>query len=149
MAIVKRGCVLNRTVSTGSENAIENASCIATGHIVWVNGPFPCGAWPDIKIFRYRLKQILAAGECVEADRGYRGDPSVLTPDDYLTLSERKAKGTARARHEAVNTRLKFYGCLAVPFRHELKKHKAFFCLAVVCTQMMFEEHGPVFHVRY
>lgn len=29
----------------------EVAVCIQTGWIVWINGPYPCGAWPDIKIF--------------------------------------------------------------------------------------------------
>jgi len=27
------------------------AVCIQTGNIVWINGPYPCRQWPDIKIF--------------------------------------------------------------------------------------------------
>jgi hypothetical protein len=27
------------------------ASCINTGDIVWLNGPFPCGKFPDLNIF--------------------------------------------------------------------------------------------------
>ena len=30
----------------------EIAICIQTGRMVWTKGPFPCGVWPDIKIFR-------------------------------------------------------------------------------------------------
>ena len=127
----------------------EVAVCIATGHIVWVNGPFPCGAWPDIKIFRFRLKRMLRRGEKVEADRGYRGDPSIWTPDNYLTLSEKRAKEVARARHEAINSLLKNFGCLSSPFRHELRTHRNYFSLAAVCVQLMIEERGPPFHVNY
>ena len=29
--------------------------CIGTGHIVWANGGFPCGEWPDLKLARDRL----------------------------------------------------------------------------------------------
>jgi hypothetical protein len=51
----------------------EMAVCIQTGDIVWVNGPFKCGKWSDIKIFKTFLMQRLADGELVEADKGYRG----------------------------------------------------------------------------
>jgi hypothetical protein len=53
----------------------EIAISIQAGDIVWVNGPFPCGEWPDIKIFRKDLKGMLQFGEAVEADDGYRGEP--------------------------------------------------------------------------
>ena len=49
----------------------EIAICIKTGWIVAYNGPFACGVWPDLKIFRFRLKQWLLRGEKVLADRGY------------------------------------------------------------------------------
>jgi hypothetical protein len=85
----------------------EVAVCIQTGDIVWIHGPFPCGAWPDIKIFRNRLKQALAHGEKVEADNGYRGERgTVRTADDYVSQVDKKAKQRARARHETVNRRL-------------------------------------------
>ena len=82
----------------------EVAVCIQTGDIVWIHGPFPCGRWPDIKIFRSRLIHKLASKEKVEADRGYRGERSkVRTPDDYYSQVDRRAKRRARARHETVN----------------------------------------------
>ena len=31
----------------------EIAVCIQTGDIVWANGPFKCGKWPDVKILRH------------------------------------------------------------------------------------------------
>ena len=29
----------------------EVALCILTGDVVWINGPYECGMWPDISIF--------------------------------------------------------------------------------------------------
>ena len=52
----------------------EVAVCIQTGDVVWINGPFPCGKWPDLKIFQLRLKHMLGPEEKVEADDGYRGE---------------------------------------------------------------------------
>ena len=50
---------------------------IFNGDIVWVNGPFPCGLFPDLKIFmECGMKDNLDNGERVEADDGYAGaDP--------------------------------------------------------------------------
>ena len=49
----------------------EVAVNIKTGDIVWINGPFPCGSWNDIKIFRCNLKLLIPPGEMVEADKGW------------------------------------------------------------------------------
>ena len=49
----------------------EVALCICTGDIVWINGPFPCGQWPDLKIVRHALMGVLLDGEKAEADMGY------------------------------------------------------------------------------
>jgi hypothetical protein len=43
---------------------------IQTGWVVWKNGPFPCGSFPDIKIARRDLVPILLPGEKYIADRG-------------------------------------------------------------------------------
>ena len=70
----------------------EVAVCIQTGDIVWVNGPYPCGRWPDISIFRDKLKWKLAAGEKVEADRGYRGEKQYIrTPDSAVSQEDKRA----------------------------------------------------------
>ena len=45
---------------------------IQTGYIVWLNGPFKCGPWPDIKIARSNLIYQLDMNEMVVADHGYR-----------------------------------------------------------------------------
>ena len=52
----------------------EVAVCIKTGKIVWINGPFQCGCFPDITIFQDALMHELLEGERVEADDGYIGE---------------------------------------------------------------------------
>lgn len=52
----------------------EIALCIQTGDCVWVNGPYPCGGYPDITIFRDSLIYNLGDGERCEADDGYIGE---------------------------------------------------------------------------
>jgi hypothetical protein len=52
----------------------EVGLCILTGDIVWINGPYECGVWNDVSIFRNSLLSHLAANERVEADDGYVGE---------------------------------------------------------------------------
>jgi DDE superfamily endonuclease len=128
----------------------EVAVCIQTGDIVWFSGGFPCGRWPDLKIFRRALKQMLNVGEMVEADKGYRGEPScVRTPTDWVSYVDRKAKSRARSRHETVNRRLKQWGCLRQTFRHDRRVHKVCFAAVAVCTQLCFDRGEGPFHCFY
>ena len=115
----------------------ELAVCIQTGWIVWVNGPYPCGSFPDITIFRHRLIHKLGPTEKVEADRGYRGeDGYIRTPESAVSQADRRAAGRARARHETINSRLKTFKCLSVKFRHPLEKHVTFFGAVTVFVQV-------------
>ena len=128
----------------------EVALSIQGGDIVWINGPFACGKWPDIRIFRQRLIYKLCNGEMAEADRGYRGEPTkVKTPVDYITLRERKRKCRARARQETVNRRFKQFGILSQRYRHDLRTHKIVFESIVVLTQMDIDNGNRLFRVRY
>ena len=47
---------------------------IGNGFIVWVFGPFPCGEFTDLKIFRLKMKRSLIAGEIVVTDEGYQDE---------------------------------------------------------------------------
>jgi hypothetical protein len=128
----------------------EVAVCIKTGDIIWVNGPFPCGRWPDIKIFRRDLIHKLAIGEMVEADLGYRGESNyVRTPPMYVSRSDRRAKRNARARHETVNKRIKDFRCLHTLFRHDRRLHRSCFFAAVVVTQLSFENGDRPWQIAY
>jgi hypothetical protein len=95
----------------------ELAVCIQTGWIVWVNGPYPCGSWPDIKIFRHHLKAKLHVGEMVEADLGYRGEQQCIrVPNNAVSLSNQRAANRARARHETINSWLNSFGARSPRF---------------------------------
>lgn len=93
----------------------EVALCILTGDIVWINGPYECGRWPDIKIFRNSLVSHLAPNERVEADDGYIGEApqhvkcpkSVTNKKDHEYMQQR-----CRNRQESVNKRFKQWGVL-------------------------------------
>jgi hypothetical protein len=128
----------------------EVAVCIQTGDICWVNGPFKCGSWPDLKIFRRDLKHRLVAGEMVECDGGYRGDPKCRHKDVIFNRSDLGAKKAARARHETVNGDIKKFDCLKQTWRHDRKLHKHAFAAAAVLTQLSYSiGKGPTFEVNY
>ena len=128
----------------------EVALSIASGDIVHVNGPFPCGNYPDITIFRSKLKEMLRNGEMVEADNGYRGEHDCIrTSVDYATRRERKRKEKVRARHETVNARFKQFGALKQVFRHNVCVHRVVFECVVVVTQMGFDNGDRLFKADY
>lgn len=127
----------------------EVGVCIQTGDICWINGPFMCGLWPDINIFRVGLKGRLAANELVVADKGYRGDPKCKTPYHYISETDRRASKKALARHETVNKRLKQFNVLKQQFRHPLHKHKDCFYACAVTTQVMFSRGEKPYKVTY
>lgn len=119
---------------------------IQGGDIVWINGPFPPGAFPDISIFRKALKEVLLEhNEMAEGDRGYRGEPQLVrTPVDGSVMQMR-----VRSRHETVNKRFKQWGALQKKFYHRLCKHQIVFCAVAVIIQLTIENGEPLFGVTY
>lgn len=128
----------------------EVGLCIQTGDIVWINGPFKCGRWPDIKIFRRNLRQLLQPGEQVECDSGHRGEPSCRHCDIIMNITDREAKQLVMARQEDMNADLKLFGCLKQVWRHDRHLHKYVFAAAAVLTQLSYNlQEGPKFQVNY
>ena len=125
----------------------EIGVCIKTGKIVSYNGPLECGRWPDLKIFRSKLKQMLSLGEKVVADRGYRGETRIIAPDSARDGRHYKAMNNARARHETINGRLKTWGILKPVFRHGRDKHHIAFRAILVLTEIAIENGHPPFQV--
>jgi hypothetical protein len=112
----------------------EVGICIKTGHIVWINGPFPAGN-SEVTIFRGYLEGQLAEWELVETDTGLRGVNKARIPDQGITSGERKQKSVARARHETVNGKLKVFNVLVAYFHHHAERDRA----------VMFEKHAICF----
>ena len=129
--------------TNGPSLRYEVGLCIQTGYIVWINGSFAPGPFPDIVIFRRDLKKKLLPGERVEADKGYRGDDKVDAPDDNTpSYAQYKSKEHVRERHETVNKRFKEFACLKNTFRHEISKHGMCFDAIAVITQLSIEFGG-------
>jgi hypothetical protein len=130
----------------------EVAVCILTGDIVSVVGPFPCGDWPDVEIFRYCLKGMLDEYERVEADDGYVGeDPvNVKVPGSLVHMHDEQQlyiRSRVRRRHETVNKRIKQFKCLDTVFRHGLSFHGTCFRACAVLTQLSIKHGNPLFTV--
>ena len=83
----------------------ELALSIASGSIVWAQGPFPCGTHSDLQIFRRESKHYLKSEEFVLAEKRYRDERCKWSLDGVRT----KFASLARARHETMNRRLKHF----------------------------------------
>jgi len=124
---------------------------IMTGFLVWIQGPYPAGAWNDIKIFNHCLAHFLEPGERVEADNGYQGHPDkIKCPKNAYNPPENLGmQGRVRSRHETLNGRLKNWGILQQIFRHDISHHGDVFRACAVITQLMLENGEPLFQVDY
>ena len=135
----------------------ELATCVNTGDIVWYNGPFPCGKFNDLRIYRLGLKPLLMRRERVWGDKGYRGEYSVVTPYTARNRLHKKEMGRARARHETYNSRFRRYNALSSVYRHPLEKHYMIYgSVAVICQLenicgmgpfKCFSSHDPAVHI--
>ena len=123
----------------------EIAVSVFTGRIVWVNGPFPCGSYSDLRIFRRNLKKMLDQNEKVIADRGYRDSKCVYFPNnlDYPD----SLYSTVRARHEIMNKRLKQFKVITETFRHDLSLHGTCFHAVANLTELMIRNGSPLFEI--
>ena len=130
----------------------EIAVSIMRGDIFWVNGLFPCGQYPDIKIFmECGLKDNLEEGERVEAYNGYKGDDPDFAKSKsgiFHPQSASSIRNTVCARHETVNKRFKQFGVLSAVIRHDMTKHSTVFYAVVLLTQLAIEDGEPLFQVE-
>ena len=130
------------------------AVCIQTGLIVWVNGPYPCGRWPDLAIFRHRLVEMLDMGEWIVTDEGYSDGREFCLNKKWRGFPRWWKRMAARAlsKHERINSELKRFQILSTAFRgKDLDEHgEAFMAIAnVVQIQMMLSESYMSYYVYY
>lgn len=135
------------------ENAVkyEVGVCIRTGRIVWIHGPCRA-AEHDINVARQAFVSFLGDGEMAVADTGYRGEfRTIKTLDSGHFRSGREygEAAVARARHEAVNSRLKNKEVLVKPFHHDLRFHSSCFRAVAVIEELNIENGYPLFEVVY
>lgn len=127
----------------------EVAVCIQTGWIVWVNGPYPCGEWPDLRIVRDRLIHQLLPGEMYIADGGYSDGGQFSVTPNGLNTDEQYMQSVCRSRHETVNKRFKQFSVISGVFRHDVDLHGKCFHAVANLTQMAIQRDEPLFQVEY
>jgi hypothetical protein len=120
----------------------EVGVCIQTGHIVWVNGGFPCGK-SDLTIAREHLVHLLSPGEKIIADKIYQDAQYFITPRTFPY--ELDLQKQIRARHETVNGKLKRFACLHSFFRHNKDKHVNCFMAVAEIVQMIIVTEEPLY----
>ena len=84
----------------------EIGICIRTGFVVWINGPFPCGEWSDLKIFKAGMRHKLDGGEKVVADNGYPTQglyTIILQMLENAGIDEKNTHKLIQACHEIIN----------------------------------------------
>ena len=125
---------------------------ILGGDLVWIQGPYPAGAYTDITIFNKVLRNFLEPGERVEADKGYAGhaDKTVCPTNAGNPPVLKEMQGRVRARHEMLNGRLKNWGILSQVFRHHITLHGTAFRACAVVTQITIADCGEsLFEAEY
>ena len=128
----------------------EVGLCIKTGDICWWNGPYERGIWNDGMIFKDALVSMLEYGKRCEPDGGYRGSAPefVKCPKGVWGESGKWVmQQRVRSRQETVNERLKNWGILATPYRHDFNLHQTVFAAVIVLLQLSFE-YNPLFSVE-
>ena len=129
----------------------EVGVCIKTGHVVWLNGPFVASS-DDAAIFKETLANLLADDEGVEVDAGCKGHDKFKAPVTASSRVHRKEKSVVRGRHENINSRLKIFNVLNVPFRHTnprdqmMRKHGLCVDVIALTTQLKFELAGETLY---
>jgi hypothetical protein len=125
---------------------------ILAGNIVWIEGPYAAGKYPDVEIFRRGLAQWLDEFERVEADEGYIGEAPLKVkcpgcpsnPTNHQSLQKR-----VQGRHESLNGRFKNWEILKSMYRHDIMEHGNVFRAIAAVTQISIDEGERLFEVEY
>jgi len=116
----------------------EISLSIRTGMIASTNGPFPCGLYPDLKIYQTGIKKLLRENEMVIADKGYP-DPTVYR-DEAL-------ERYVRSRHEHINKRMRQFSVLRHKFTHNPSKHSVCFRAVANLTQLAIVSGETLYNI--
>lgn len=125
----------------------EIAVDIWTSKIVWINGPYKCGSYPDVTIFQYGgLMNKIATGKKGIADRGYVGcEEKLCMPSESAPLEVRRFMSRVRCRHETCNGRIKKFDSMVKTWTHGVEKHKIALEAVSVIVQYQFDNGAPLF----
>ena len=107
----------------------EIGMCIQTGLMVWINGPYPPGSWPDLRIFRHRMVDALDNGEWIVADEGYKEGQQFVLNKKWARFPVwwKRMASRVLSKHENINSQFKKWRILCMPFRHLREMHEGVF----------------------
>lgn len=125
----------------------EVALSLYDDKIVWVSNPYPASTH-DITVFRENLINLIPLNKKVIGDNGYNGLGEILRRtnrgDDEVV---RRFKQRARCRQESVNSRIKSFRCLQIPFHHQLEFHNDVFGAVCIVVQYQLDNGSGLFNV--
>lgn len=122
----------------------EISLSLSSKNILSANGPFPCGKYPDISIFKSGLKLHFLNYEMVLTDAGYMDERHLCNPADENEEIHRRALG----RHETVNRIFKQFAELTVPFRYNLIMLSTYLMAIVNIVHAILASERAVFNAR-
>lgn len=93
-----------------------------SGILSLVNGPFRCGEYPDLNIFKSKLLSFLQGGESIFFDNGYIHVLFIMP--NTVPTEKHSEHAKIRTSHETVNEQIKNFN--AVP--HILRHHRSANC---------------------
>ena len=93
-----------------------------TGYIVWINGPFAAGEWPDARIIKDSFIGHMCQDELFIADSGYAGIDFCVTQGPWGHVVNKQI-ANIRARHETINRKFKEYKAIGDRSRHSPQQH--------------------------
>lgn len=107
---------------------------------MWAHGPFPCGSYTVLRIFRMGLRRQLLPGEKVIAAQGH---------SDVQFSRSQVTNGIAnfgfiRSRHKATNKRLEQFKVLSNRFRYKLDLDSNCLFAITNLVQLCIEDEEPV-----
>lgn len=120
------------------------AASISEGHILWVNGTYPCGSYPAEKTFIIGLINKLLPFDYVLCDGGYSEMDYIHAIDDESHLGQ-----TLLARHETVNRLKKTLNVLSHRFRNKKSLHSFCFHAFLNIVQLLLQDSDPRFSVNF
>lgn len=113
---------------------------ILRGNLIWIEGPYTAGKYPDIKSSGTVKKMDL--NEHVVSDKVYvRQALEYVKCPNIATLRADNLEMIWRVsmRHETINFRLKEWGILAQVYCHYIENHGYVFQAVAIITQLAVE----------
>jgi hypothetical protein len=109
--------------------------------LVWIQGPYPAGAFNNVKIFKKVFWHFLEPGKCVKADNQPRRSSAQISPATPSPM-----RGCSPA---SVLVTFTTWGILSQVYRHNIACHGKVFRAIAIITQLAIKNGRLLFPVDY